>query len=48
MATNRGCKNNPDVFSYICGEFTKVFNRKKIDDLVENMYHAYFGMKLDD
>ena len=29
MATNRGCKNNPDIFCYNCGEFTKIPNRKR-------------------
>ena len=46
MATHRGFKNNPDAFCYICGEFTNVPNRKRIDDSVDNLYHAYFGMKL--
>ena len=48
MATKRGCKNNPNVFCYICGEFTKVFNKKNIDDLLDNLDHVYFGMKLGD
>ena len=39
-------KNNCDVFYYISDEFTKVLNRKKIDDLVGNLYLAYFGMEL--
>ena len=48
MATNRGCKNNHDVFCYIYGEFTKFFNRKKIDDLFDSLHHAYFGIKRGD
>ena len=48
MATNRACKNNPDVFCYICGKFIKVSNRKKIDELVDSFYHACFGKKLGD
>ena len=48
MATNRGFKNNPDVFCCICGEFTKVIKIKKIDDLVDNLYHDHFGMKRGD
>ena len=48
MATNRVCKNNPNVFCYICGEFTKFFKRKKIDDLFDSLHHAYFGIKLGD
>ena len=48
MSTNRGCKSNPDVFCYISGEFTKVSNKTKIDDLVDNLYHAYFEMKIGD
>ena len=43
MARNRGCRNNPDVFCYTCGEFTIVSNRKKIDDL-----SRILGMKLGD
>ena len=48
MATNRGCKNNPDIFRYACGEFIKVSNRKMIDGLVDGLYHAYFRMKHGD
>ena len=48
MARNRGCKNNPDVFYYIYGEFTKFVNRKKIHNLFDSLHHAYFGIKLGD
>ena len=48
MATKRSCKNNSNVFCYICGEFTKVSNRKKIEDLVDNLSHSYLGMKPGD
>ena len=41
-------KNNSDALCYICGEFTNVFNRTKIDDLVDNLYDAYIEMKLGD
>ena len=41
-------QNNLDVFCYICGEFTKLFDKKKIDGLFDSLHHACFGIKLGD
>ena len=48
MVTNRGCKNNPDVFFCTCGEFKELSNRKKRDDSVDGFFHSYFQMKHGD
>ena len=48
MASTRWCKNNPNIFSYICGEFTTKKNRKPIDDFYRKAYHGYFQVKLGD
>ena len=37
-------QNNVDVFCYICGEFTKLFDKKI--DLFDSLHHACFGIKL--
>lgn len=47
MAT-RGCKNNPDIFCYICGSFTIEKQRQNIATFVKQAYRAYFGIKLGD
>ena len=47
MAT-RDCKNNPDIFCYICGSFTIDKQRKNIATFVKQVYRAYFGIKLGD
>jgi len=44
----RGCKNNPDVFCYICGSFTPAKQRQNITSFVKQVYHAYFQVKLGD
>ena len=46
--TSRSCKNHPDCFCYICGEYKTVDTRKSITDFVRKVYYAYFGMKLRD
>ena len=50
MATSsrRSCVNDPDVFCYICGEYTLEHNRKLITDFVKQAYLAYFKVKLGD
>ena len=48
MASARGCKNDPNIFCYTCGEFTTKENRKPIDDFYRRAYHAYFQVKLGD
>ena len=47
-SSRRSCRNKPDVFCYICGEYTVVPNRKPVTSFVKRAYHAYFGMKLGD
>ena len=44
----RSCKNTPDVFCYICGEYNVVHNRKPVTTFIKRAYHAYFGMELGD
>ena len=46
--TSRSCKNHPDCFCYICGEWKTVDNRKSITNFVRKAYCAYFGIKLGD
>ena len=50
MATSsrRSCVNDPNVFCYICGEYTLEHYRKLITDFVKQAYLAYFEVKLDD
>jgi hypothetical protein len=47
-SARRSCKNKPDVFCYICGEYTLVPNRNPITGFIKRAYHAYFGIKLGD
>ena len=44
MATSwrRRCLNDPNVFCYICGEYTLQHNRKTISDFAKRAYLAYF------
>lgn len=42
----RSCKNTPDVFCYICGEYNLVCNRLPVTSFVKRAYHHYFGMKI--
>ena len=44
--TSRSCKNHPDCFGYICGEYTTVDNQKFIIDFAQKAYYEYFGIKL--
>ena len=51
MATSsprRLCLNNPNVFCYICGEYTFQSNRKEISKFVKCTYLAYFKVMLGD
>ena len=51
MATfsrRRRCLNNPNVFCYICGEYTLQSNRKGISEFVKCAYLAYFKVMLGD
>ena len=44
----RKCCNDPNVFCYICGDYTVKKQRKPITDFVKRAYYAYFGIKLGD
>lgn len=46
--STRKCVNNPNVFCYVCGNFTVLQQRSDITDFVKKAYHAYFKMKLGD
>ena len=44
----RNCKNSPDAFCYICGQFTLSGQRKKITPEISKIYKLYFGCPLGD
>ena len=51
MATSslrRRCLNNPNVFCYICGEYTLQSNRKGISEFVKCAYLVHFKVMLGD
>ena len=49
MSTKRRqCRNNPDVFCYICGEYMMAKYWFNVIDFTKRAYEAYFGMKLGD
>ena len=49
MSTKRRqCRNNPNVFCYICGEYVMAKYRFNVTDFTQKAYEAYFGMKLGD
>ena len=47
-SARRKCLNSPDVFCYICGQYTLKPQRTNLNDFVKKAYHAYFGLKLAD
>ena len=47
-STRRTYRNKPDIFCYICGEYTLVPNRNPVTSSIKQAYHAYFGVKLGD
>src|ERR1700755_3458238 len=47
-SARRSCRNNPDFFCYICGEYTLAMHRKGITSFVKRAYQAYFQVKLGD
>ena len=47
-SARRSCRNKPDMFCYICGEYTVAPNRKPVTSFITRAYHAYFGIKLSD
>ena len=48
ISTRKSCQNRPDIFCYICVEYTLVPNRNPVTTFMKQTYHAYFGMKLRD
>ena len=48
MSTRRSCRNRPNIFCYICGEYPLVPYRNRVTTFIKQTYHAYFGMKLGD
>ena len=47
-STRRSWRNKPDVFCYICGEYTIAPNRKSVTSFITRAYRAYFCIKLTD
>ena len=43
----RKCSNRPDVFCYVCGEFTLAKDQRKITERLEKLYLQYFGVKIE-
>ena len=41
----RQCRNNPEVFCNICGEYIMEKYRFNVRDFTKRAYEAYFGMK---
>ena len=48
MAYRRRCRNDPDVFCYICGSFITTKQSMSITYFVRKAYFGYFGMRLGD
>ena len=44
--SNRGCRNHPDIFCYICGQYTLIRARNAIDGFVKKAYITYFGIHI--
>jgi len=42
----RQCRNNPDVYCYICGEYMMAKYRFNVRGFTKSAYKACFGMKL--
>lgn len=44
----RECKNHPNNFCYVCGEFTLKSQRKPLTPLLKTVYHFYFDCQVGD
>ena len=44
----RKCKNYPDNFCYICGQYTPLVHRRKFPPKVKIAYKFYFGCEVGD
>ena len=42
----RKCKNDPDKFCYICGQYTPPVHRRKFIPRVKIAYKFYFGCEV--
>jgi len=42
------CKNDPNIFCYVCADFVVKKNRRKINDRVKSMYVECFGTQISD
>ena len=42
----RKCKNDPNVFCYIFGEYVLKEKRRGMTSFIKRSYEAYFGMKI--
>jgi len=47
-SARRLCTNKPDIFCYVCGEYTLLPQRNSVTSFIKQAYDAYFGMKLGD
>ena len=45
---SRGCKKSADYFCYICGELSTERQKRNITTFVQQVYCAYFGVKIRD
>ena len=45
---SRSCENHLHSFCYICGEFKIIDERNRVTELLQNPYHAYFGLQVGD
>ena len=48
MNEKASCRNKPDAFCYMCGEYTIAPNRKQVTSFITCAYHALCGIKLAD
>ena len=49
MSTKRRqCRNNSDVFCYICGEYMMANYRYNVRDFTKRAYEAYLDIRLED
>jgi len=44
----RECKNKPDSFSYVCGCYALLRQRRNITSFMNRAYKAYFQIPLGD
>lgn len=44
----RVCKNSPDNFCYICGNFVVTLHRRRLTPLIKRAYLHYFGSEIDE